>query len=77
MGYIFFIITFSLSLLMFQIPDLSAETKNVIKFVEIALPKITEAEENHEITGKELDSLDDFLKTIEIDDSIEDFLKND
>jgi len=41
--------------------DLNATTNNVVRFVEIMLPKTKESKEKMEITGKELESLDQFL----------------
>ena len=42
--------------------DVTAETQNVIKFVEIHMPTVNKDNKDVEFTGDELDSLDEFLK---------------
>ena len=42
--------------------NLTARTESIIKFVEVHLPAVTQVEDNAEITGSELESLDEFLK---------------
>jgi len=41
--------------------DLTAQTQNVIRFIDIALPKVKDSEEDVTIPDDALDSLDEFL----------------